>query len=80
MKYLLTLHITSEKSYCKKYETLQEANKVFNRCVSKYKNLQAYYDGVQVVDYISVDEIEVVNAKYTNFIRYDVLYCDGSKL
>jgi hypothetical protein len=57
------------------YNNLNDAKAVLNRALRIAKANQKKYDGVQVLDYMSIDELE--NGEIKN---YDLVYVCGSKI
>ena len=60
-------------------DDLDQINAIIKRAVKKYKYLAKKYDGVQPLDYISVDEI----GWFDNFgidAKDYLLYIDGAKI
>jgi len=61
------------------FNTLEEALAIYNRALPFYKAMQAKYDGVQVLDYMSIDEVHVTEDNEVYPVAY-LHYFDGAKL
>lgn len=76
-----TLTIDNGTSIAQKnYSDLSTAELIVKRYLSLAKRAQEYYNGVQVLNYISIDTTEVNhNNEVVNVLDYNYYFC-GSKL
>lgn len=58
-----------------------DAENILNRAIPYYLAKQKKYNGVQVLDYISIDKVLIdANENVIDVIVFDIVYIDGSKL
>ena len=64
----------------KTYDTLDKAKAVYLRALRYKATMQAKYDGVQVLNYLAVDEVYINDDGMTYPVEYDVMSFDGGVL
>lgn len=77
-KYNLTVQSYEESN--KVYNTLAKARAVYMRIIAIAAANQKKYDGVQVLDYAAIDEVEIDENGNIEPVRFDIYYMDGTKL
>lgn len=62
------------------FKNFEKAKSILERALKIAIENQKKYDGVQVLNYMSIDEVNVLDDGTFTPIKYDLIYVDGSKL
>lgn len=64
----------------KVYKSYEDAKAVFDRALSIAKANQKKYDGSIVFDYMSIDEVSLLDNQIDKVLNFDVDYIEGASI